>query len=553
MLTTENISLQFGKRVLFDEVTISFAPGNCYGLIGANGSGKSTFLKILSGEMESSRGTVSTGPDERIAVLRQNQNEFDEMEVLNTVIRGHKKLFDIFTERDSLYAKPDFSDADGMRSAELEEEIGRMNGYNAPADAGALLRGLDIPDTLHDLKMKELSAMQKVRVLLAQALFGNPDILLLDEPTNNLDIETVEWLEDFLIDFRNTVIVVSHDRHFLDRICTHVADIDFGKIKLFTGNYTFWKQASELALRQKQEYNKKMESKVTELKEFIARFSANASKSSQATSRRNLLEKITLEDIKPSSRKYPFVGFKAEREPGNIILSVEGLSKAVDGETLFSDVTFTVNAHDKIAFVSQNKMAVSSLFEVLIGVSKPDSGTIEWGTTITKEFFPKDVTSFFEADVNLIDWLRQYSKEKDEEFIRQFLGRMLFSGEEPLKKANVLSGGEKVRCMLSRMMLANANFLIFDDPTNHLDLESISSLNDGMCTFKENILFTSHDHELMSTVANRVIELGPVGTLDVVAAYDEFLHNEENKKKREELHARKLERQEAPVKKKKAK
>lgn len=552
MLTTENVSLQFGKRVLFDEVTISFAPGNCYGLIGANGSGKSTFLKILSGEIEATRGTISTGPDERIAVLRQNQNEFDDLDVLNTVIRGHKKLYDILSERDALYAKPDFSDADGMRSAELEEEIGRMNGYDAPADAGALLRGLDIPDELHALKMKELTSMQKVRVLLAQALFGNPDILLLDEPTNNLDIETVEWLEDFLIDFKNTVIVVSHDRHFLDRICTHVADIDFGKITLFTGNYSFWKQASELALRQKQEYNKKMESKVSELKEFIARFSANASKSSQATSRRNLLEKITLEDIKPSSRKYPFVGFKAEREPGNIILSVEGLSKTVDGETLFSDVSFTVNAHDKIAFVSQNKMAVSALFEILAGVSEPDAGTVEWGTTITKEFFPKDVTPFFQTDDNLIDWLRQFSKEKDEEFIRQFLGRMLFSGEEPFKKANVLSGGEKVRCMLSKMMLANANLLIFDDPTNHLDLESISSLNDGMCAFKENILFTSHDHELMSTVSNRVIELGPVGTLDVVAAYDEFLHNEENKKKREELHARKLEKQEAPVKKKKA-
>ena len=538
MLSTENISLQYGKRVLFDEVNVKFAPGNCYGLIGANGSGKSTFVKILSGEIEPTRGQVNVSPGERIAVLKQDQFQFDDMKVLDTVIMGHKKLHDILQERDALYAKADFTDADGMRSAELEELIGHMNGYDAPSDAGKLLNGLDIPDKFHEMTMKELDGTQKVRVLLAQALFGNPDILLLDEPTNNLDIETVEWLEEFLFNFKNTVIVVSHDRHFLDRVCTHIADIDFGKITLFTGNFSFWKEASQLALRQKQDHNKKMESKIADLKEFIARFSANASKSKQATSRQLQLDKITLEDLKPSSRKYPYVAFKGEREPGDIILTVEGLSKSIDGEVMFKDLSFTMRKDEKIAFISRNKLAVTAMFRVLAGEDKPDSGDIKWGTTITKSYFPKDNTEYFQSDLNMVDWLRQYSAEKQEEFIRSFLGRMLFSGDEPLKKANVLSGGEKVRCMLSRMMLSNANLLIMDDPTNHLDLESISALNDGMVDFKGNMLFTSHDHQLLATVANRVIELGPKGMFDKLTTYDDFLHNESIKQERLAFHER---------------
>lgn len=535
MLNSENVSLQYGKRVLFDEVNVKFTAGNCYGLIGANGSGKSTFLKILSGEIEPTRGKISITPGERIAVLKQDQFQFDEMEVLETVILGHKQLHDILKERDALYAKPDFNEADGMRSAELEEQIGHLNGYDAPSDAAKLLSGLDISEEYHTKKMRELDGSQKVRILLAQALFGNPDILLLDEPTNNLDIESVEWLEEFLFNFKNTVIVVSHDRHFLDRVCTHIADIDYGKITLFTGNYSFWKEASQLAQRQKQEQNKKMEAKIADLKEFIARFSANASKSRQATSRQLQLDKITLEDIKPSSRKYPYVAFKADREAGDIILTVENLSLSKDGESLFKGVSFNVRENEKIAFISRNKLAVTALFQVLMGELKPDTGDIKWGTTITKSYFPKDNTAYFSSDLNMVDWLRQYSAEKQEEFIRSFLGRMLFTGEEPLKKVNVLSGGEKVRCMLSRMMLANANLLIFDDPTNHLDLESISSLNEGMVEFKGNILFTSHDHELMSTVANRVIELGPNSILDKLMSYDDFLHTENVKEERKKL------------------
>jgi ATPase subunit of ABC transporter with duplicated ATPase domains len=537
MLHSENVSLQFGKRILFDEVNVKFTAGNCYGLIGANGAGKSTFLKILSGEIEPTRGKVSITPGERIAVLKQDQFQFDNLEVLETVILGHKQLHDLLKERDALYAKPDFNEADGMRSAELEEQIGHLNGYDAPSDAAKLLSGLDIPEEYHTKKMGELESPMKVRVLLAQALFGNPDILLLDEPTNNLDIESVEWLEEFLFNFKNTVIVVSHDRHFLDRVCTHIADIDYGKITLFTGNYSFWKEASQLALRQKQEQNKKLEAKIADLKEFIARFSANASKSRQATSRQLQLDKITLEDIKPSSRKYPYVAFKADREAGDIILTVENLSLAKDGESLFKGVSFHVRANEKIAFISRNKLAVTALFQTLMGEVEPDAGTIKWGTTITKSYFPKDNTAYFNSDLNMVDWLRQYSAEKQEEFIRSFLGRMLFTGDEPLKKVNVLSGGEKVRCMLARMMLANANLLIFDEPTNHLDLESISSLNEGMAEFKGNILFTSHDHELMSTVANRVIELGPNGILDKLMSYDDFLHSESVKAERRRLYA----------------
>ncbi len=532
MISTENITLQYGKRILFEDVSIKFAPGNCYGLIGANGSGKSTFMKILSGEIESTHGHVHITPGERLAMLKQNHFEFDEIPVLQTVIMGHKRLFEITQERDALYAKPDFSDADGVRVSTLEEEFTHMNGYEADSEAAKLLSGLGIPDSMHEMKMKELDGSQKVRVLLAQALFGNPDILLLDEPTNNLDVETVEWLEDFLYDFKNTVIVVSHDRHFLDKVCTHIADIDFGKITLFTGNFSFWKEASQLVLNQKKDYNRKMEAKVDELKEFIARFSANLSKSRQATSRRNLLEKITLEDIKPSSRKYPFVGFKPDREAGDQILSVTDLSK----KELFSNLSFTVNKGDKIALVGRNRLAITALMQLLACEEQADSGEIKWGSTITKSYFPKDNTKYFESNDNLVDWLRQYSKEKDEGFIRGYLGRMLFSGEETQKKCNVLSGGEKVRCMLSRMMLSGANFLIFDEPTNHLDLESITALNDGVAEFKGTALFSSHDHQFVQTIANRIIEIGPDGMLDKNVTYDEFLHDERTKQQRAQLY-----------------
>jgi len=532
MISTENITLQYGKRILFEDVSIKFAPGNCYGLIGANGSGKSTFLKILSGEIEPTHGNVHITPGERLAVLKQNHFEFDDTPVLQTVIMGHKRLFEVSQERDALYAKPDFSDADGARVSALEEEFTHMNGYEAESEAAKLLSGLGIEGKLHGLKMKKLDGSQKVRVLLAQALFGNPDVLLLDEPTNNLDIETVEWLEDFLYDFKNTVIVVSHDRHFLDTVCTHIADIDFGKITLFTGNFSFWKDASQLVLNQKKDYNRKMETKIEELKAFIARFSANLSKSRQATSRRNLLEKITLEDIKPSSRKFPFVGFKPEREAGDQILSVAGLAK----KSLYSGLSFTVNKNDKIALVGRNRLAITALLQALAQENNPDSGVIKWGSTITKAYFPADNARFFDCECNLVDWLRQYSKEKDEGFIRGYLGRMLFSGEETQKKANVLSGGEKVRCMLARMMLSGANFLIFDEPTNHLDLESITALNDGVADFKGTAIFTSHDHQFVQTIANRIIELGPVGMLDKLMSYDEFLHDERIKQQRKELY-----------------
>lgn len=537
MITVQNVSLRYGKRVLFDDVNIKFVPGNCYGIIGANGAGKSTFLKILSGEIEPQTGFVALNPGERLAVLKQDQFQFDQYPVLDTVILGHARLYQVMKEREAIYEKADFTDEDGEKAAELEAEFADLNGWDAETEAAQILSGLGVSEDLHYAKMEDLNSNDKVKVLLAQALFGNPDVLLLDEPTNNLDIETVIWLENFLANFRNTVIVVSHDRHFLDEVCTHIVDIDFSKVQLYSGNYTFWYESSQLALKQKQDANKKAEDKRKELEDFIRRFSANASKSKQATSRAKLLEKITVEDIKPSSRKYPYIAFKSDREAGDQILSVDNLSKtAEDGTSLFKNVSFMANKGDKIAFVGKNVLAISALFDILAGEAKPDSGSFNWGVTITTSYFPKDPTHFFETDLNLVDWLRQFSTEKDESFIRGFLGRMLFSGEESLKKASVLSGGEKVRCMLSRMMLSGANALILDDPTNHLDLESITALNNGMKDFPGNILFYSHDHQIIQTVANRIIEIGPNGMLDKLMTYDEYLQSDAIKEQRAALY-----------------
>ncbi|MBD2755640.1 ABC-F family ATP-binding cassette domain-containing protein [Spirosoma validum] len=539
MVSVQNVSLRYGKRVLFDDVTIKFTAGNCYGVIGANGAGKSTFLKILSGEIEPQTGSVSMTPGERMSVLNQNQSAYDTYPVLQTVIMGNKRLYDIMQEKDELYAKTDFTDADGEKAAELESEFAEMNGWDAESDAATLLSGLGIKEDLHYSLMGDLNGSEKVRVLLAQALFGNPDVLLLDEPTNNLDVESVSWLENFLANFSNTVIVVSHDRHFLDQVCTQIVDVDFSKVKLFAGNYSFWYESSQLALKQRQDQNKKTEDKRKELEEFIRRFSANASKSKQATSRAKLLEKLTIDDIQPSSRKYPYVNFKPEREPGDQILAVENLTyTAEDGTKLFENLSFTVNKQDKIFLYSRDGLAVSALLDILAGERKADSGTFKWGITITMSYFPTDAEKekFFQTDLNLVDWLRQYSVEKDESFIRGFLGRMLFSGEESLKKATVLSGGEKVRCMLSKMMLSGANVLMLDEPTNHLDLESIESLNNGLIDFKGPILFTSHDHQFVQTVANRVIEITPAGILDKLMTYDEYLTDARVKTQREELY-----------------
>jgi len=536
MISVSNVTLRYGKRVLFEEVNIKFTPGNCYGLIGANGAGKSTFLKILSGEIDPQTGQVSITPGERLAVLKQNHFEYDDIPVLQTVIMGHKRLYDLMHEKDALYNKADFSDADGVRASELEAEFADMNGWNAEYEAAELLSGLGIREELHQSLVRDLTGSEKVRVLLAQALFGNPDILLLDEPTNNLDVESIRWLENFLGDFKNTVIVVSHDRHFLDQVCTHVADIDFGKIQLFTGNYSFWYESSQLALKQKSDANKKTDDKRKELEEFIRRFSANASKSKQATSRQKLLEKLTLEDIKPSSRKYPHVQFKQEREAGDQLLTVENLTLSHDGNVLFRDLSFSVNKGDKIAFFSRDGLAVPALFEVLMGERKADKGDFRWGVTTSQAYFPNENTQYFDTDLNLVDWLRQYSTEKDESFIRGFLGRMLFSGEESLKKAKVLSGGEKVRCMLSKMMLQGANILVLDEPTNHLDLESITALNNGLKDFKGTVLFASHDHQFVQTVANRIIELTPRGVIDKVMTYDEYLEDDRVKAQKEQLY-----------------
>ncbi|MDF9797441.1 ATPase subunit of ABC transporter with duplicated ATPase domains [Catalinimonas alkaloidigena] len=541
MITANNISLQYGKRVLFDEVNIKFTQGNCYGIIGANGAGKSTFLKILSGEVTPTRGSVSIDTGKRMAVLKQNHYEFDEEQVLNTVMMGHSVLWNIMKEKNELYAKPDFSDADGIRAGELEEKFAEMDGWNAESDAAALLSGLGITEANHYKLMKELNGTHKVRVLLAQALFGNPDILILDEPTNDLDIQTVSWLEDFLLDFKNTVIVVSHDRHFLDTVCTHIADIDFSQIQLYTGNYSFWYQSSQLALSQRSSANKKAEEKKKELQEFIARFSANASKSKQATSRRKLLDKINVEEIKPSSRKYPAIIFNQNREAGDQILLIENLGKKLDGKTLFGDVNIRVNKGDKIAILSRESLAITAFFEILAGNEKADGGEFKFGQTITPAYLPNENAEFFDTDLNLIDWLRQYSEEeKDEVYIRSFLGKMLFTGEETLKKANVLSGGEKVRCMISRMMLTGGNVLMLDEPTNHLDLESITAFNNALKDFPGTVLFTSHDHEFTQTIANRIIEITPNGILDKLMTFDEYMEDEYIASQRDQLYSGKL-------------
>jgi ATPase subunit of ABC transporter with duplicated ATPase domains len=541
MISVNNVTLAYGKRVLFDEVNINFVKGNCYGVIGANGAGKSTFLKILSGEIEPNKGTVSISPGERMAVLKQNHFEFDEISVLHTVMMGHKKMWDTMLEKDAIYLKDDFSEADGMRAGELEAEFGEMGGYTAESDAATFLNELGVKEEIHQMLMKDIGGNVKVRVLLAQALFGNPDILLLDEPTNNLDVETISWLENFLADYENIVLVVSHDRHFLDAVCTHVADVDKMKIKIYTGNYSFWYESSQLAARQASDKNKKQEEKKKDLLEFIARFSANASKSKQATSRKKALDKLVFEDITPSNRKYPGIIFKPEREVGNQILNVEKLSKSIDGKVLFSNLNFDIVKGQKIAFLSRDHVALTNFFEIINGKVKADSGKYEWGTTITSAYLPNDNTEFFTGSLNLMDWLRQFvppnTKDVDEDFIRGFLGKMLFSGDEILKKTNVLSGGEKVRCMVSKMMLQNPNVVMLDEPTNHLDLESITAFNDGMLTFPGIVLFTTHDHQFMQTVANRIIEITPKGMIDRLMTYDEYLADDRVKALKEEMYS----------------
>lgn len=538
MLTVNNISLRYGDKKLFEEVNLKFNPGNCYGLIGANGAGKSTFLKILSGEVEPQSGNVSLGPGERMAMLKQDHFAYEEYEVLQTVVMGHEKLYDIMQEKDAIYMKPDFSEADGMRAAELEGDFAELNGWEAESDAAVLLKGLGIDEDLHSKKMAELTGSQKVKVLLAQALFGNPDILLLDEPTNNLDIQAIQWLEDFLINFDNTVLVVSHDRHFLNTVCTHIADVDYGKIQLYVGNYDFWYESSQLALKMAKEENKKKEEKIKDLQNFVARFSANASKSKQATSRKKLLDNITLDDIKPSSRRYPYVGFTPGREIGNDLLRVDRLSKTIEGEKVLDNISFTMNKDDKIALVGRNEFAKTTLLQILMGEIEPDEGTYSWGVTTSQAYFPKDNTNYFASqDLTLVDWLRQYSPDdQTETFLRGFLGRMLFSGEEALKKVNVLSGGERVRGMLSKMMLSNANVLLLDEPTNHLDLESITSLNEGLVKFKGSILFTSHDHQFVQSIANRLIEITPQGLVDKEMSYDEYVADKELQKRVEAMY-----------------
>ena len=526
MLSVNNLSLQFGKRILFDEVNVKFVQGNCYGIIGANGAGKSTFLKILTGDQDPTTGRTELEPGKRIAFLKQNHFEFDKIQVLQTVIMGHKRLYEIMVEKDTLYAKEDFTEADGMKTAELEGEFADLEGWNSETDAATLLSNLGIDEAKHYLLMEDLSNDLKVRVLLAQALFGNPDVLILDEPTNDLDLKTISWLEDFLLDFKNTVIVVSHDRHFLDTVCTHICDIDFNKLNMFTGNYSFWYQSSQLAARQRSDKNRKAEDKKKELMDFISRFSANAAKSKQATSRRKMLDNLDLEEIQPSSRKYPGITFHQERDAGNQILSIENLSKSVDGKSLFKDLTITINKGDKIAFISRNSVALTSFFEIISGNAKADTGEFTFGTTITTAYLPNDNHSYFTDKTSLIDWLRQYAlgdEEREEVYLRTFLGRMLFTGEEAMKSASVLSGGEKVRCMLSKMMLSKGNLLLMDEPTNHLDLESITALNNAMRDFQGTMLFTSHDHELVNTVANRIIELTPNGIIDKMMTFDEYL------------------------------
>jgi len=528
MISAVNVALSYGKRIIFKDVNIKFTPGNCYGLIGANGSGKSTFLKILAGEKEADKGEIVVGPKERIAMLRQDHFAFDEETVFDTVVMGHKKLYELMHEREALYAKAELSEADGIRAGDIEAEFAEMNGYEVESEAAVLLKGLGIPEEFRDKKMKELEGGDKVRVLLAQALFGNPDILLLDEPTNHLDLKSIAWLEDFLFRFQNTVIIVSHDRHFLNQACTHIADIDFGEIRVYVGNYDFWYQASQLFVKQKQDENKKTAAKAKELTDFIQRFSSNASKAKQATSRKKLLDKLTIEDMPASSRKYPFVVFKPERPCGDIILEVTGLGKEIDGVTVLNDFDLTVHKGDKIAFIGLNSVAKTTLFEIITESMTPDRGTFRWGITMSTAYFPKENSAFFDKDMTLVDWLSQYTPPTEgESFARGFLGKMLFSGEEALKKTSVLSGGERVRCMLSRMMLTGANALILDEPTNHLDLESITALNNGLIAFPEVILFASHDHQMVASTANRIIEILPNGIIDKRMPFDDYLEDQE--------------------------
>lgn len=533
MISANNITLRVGKKALFEDVNIKFTEGNCYGLIGANGAGKSTFLKILSGQLEPTNGDVVITPGQRLSFLQQDHFKYDAYTVLDTVIMGNKRLYEIMKEKDAIYAKADFTDEDGIRASELEGEFAEMNGWEAESDAATLLNGLGIETDLHYSQMADLTGSQKVKVLLAQALFGNPDILLLDEPTNHLDLPAIEWLEEFLINFDNTVIVVSHDRYFLNKVCTHTADIDYGKIQLYAGNYDFWFESSQLLIKQMKEANKKKEEKIKELQEFISRFSANASKSKQATSRKRALEKIQLDDMRPSSRKYPYIDFRPNREIGNEVLMVENLSKTIDGVKVLDNISFTLGHDDKVAFVGANEQAITTLFRILVGEMEPDEGNYKWGVTTSQAYFPKDNTAEFDNDLTITDWLTQYSEIKDATYVRGFLGRMLFPGEDGIKRVRVLSGGEKVRCLLSKMMISGANILILDEPTNHLDMESITALNNGLIKFPGVILFTSHDHQFVQTTANRIMEILPNGTMiDKITTYDEYLANDEMAKKR---------------------
>ena len=534
MISANNVTLRIGKKALFEDVNIKFTEGNCYGLIGANGAGKSTFLKILSGELDTTNGDIVITPGQRLSVLEQNHFKYDDYPVLDTVIMGNQRLYDIMKEKEAIYAKPDFTDEDGIRASELEGEFAEMNGWEAESDAAQLLNGLGIETDLHYAIMKDLSGSEKVKVLLARALFGNPDILLLDEPTNHLDLAAIEWLEEFLINFDNTVIVVSHDRYFLNKVCTHIADIDYGKIQLYAGNYDFWYESSQLMIKQMKEANKKKEEKIKELQEFISRFSANASKSKQATSRKRALEKIELDTIKPSSRKYPYIDFRPNREIGNEVLAVEGLTKTIDGVKVLDNLTFTVGHDDKIALVGGNELAKTVLLQILSGEMEPDSGSFKWGVTTSQSYFPKDYTKEFDNDLIIVDWLTQYSEIKDAPYVRGFLGRMLFAGDDGVKKVNVLSGGEKVRCLLSKMMISGANVLLFDEPTNHLDMESITALNNGMIKFPGVIIFTSRDHQIVQTTANRIMEILPNGSMiDKITTYDEYLASDEMARKRQ--------------------
>ena len=537
MIIVSGLDIRFGKRILFQDVNLKFLPGNCYGIIGANGAGKSTFLRAISGDLDPTRGTISMGPGERLSVLAQDHFAFDDYTVLDTVLMGHTQLWAVMSEKNALYAKEDFTDADGIRASELEEKFAEMEGWNAESDAAALLSGLGIEEALHAKMMRDLSGKQKVRVLLARALFGKPDNLLLDEPTNDLDLETVSWLENYLANFEHTVLVVSHDRHFLDAVCTHTVDIDFGKLKLFAGNYSFWYESSQLALRQQQQQNKKAEEKKKELEEFIRRFSANVAKSKQTTSRKKMLEKLNIEEIQPSSRRYPGILFTPAREPGNQILEVSGLTKTIDGHTLFRDLNFNVEKDDKIVFISRDPRAMTALFQIINGEEEPDAGTFRWGQTITTAYLPLDNARYFNSDYNLLEWLGQFAKDTNEVFLKGFLGRMLFTGEELQKKVSVLSGGEKMRCMISRMMLRDANTLTLDTPTNHLDLESIQAFNNTLVNYKGNVLFASHDHEFIQTVANRVIELTPNGNIDKMIEYDDYISDPKISELRERLYA----------------